>query len=93
MGAANGSQGHFSQASDQERIDLERLREIINEIESLGGTSITPVDLLNRLGIEDDELTLLKAVREIAAASGRPPVIPGAADPRQPGRRKARRAS
>jgi hypothetical protein len=51
---------HYPASSEEEWIDLERLREIITEIESLSGRAITPVDLLNRLGIGDGELDLLK---------------------------------
>lgn len=74
-----------------EWVELDRLREVIREIERLGGSAITPVDLLNRLGIEDDEIEVLRQARRIAAASGRPPVLPGADDPSEPGRRTARR--
>jgi hypothetical protein len=91
MSAPNGSRDYFPPSSDDEWIDLDRLREIIGEIESLGGTRITPVDLLNRLGIKDDELDLLKFTRRVAEASGRPTILPGAANPQEPGRRKATR--
>lgn len=87
----NGSRGYFGTSSDAEWIDLDRLREIIDEMESLGGTKITVVDLLNRLGIEDEEIDLLKTARRLASASPVPPVLPGASDPHEPGRRKARR--
>jgi hypothetical protein len=88
-----GIHGDFGDSSDEEWIDLERLREVINEIEMLGGTKITPVDLLNRLGIEDEELDLLKQVRRIRAASPGREFLPGADEPWAPGRRKAKPAN
>ena len=82
--------GYFPDSSD-EWIELDRLREIIGEIERLGGRAITPVDLLNRLGIDEADFEMLRQARIIAAASGRPPFIPGADDPHEPGRRTIRR--
>ena len=86
----NGGRDYYPASSEEEWIDLERLREIIAEIESLGGSAITPVDLLNRLGIEDAELELLKFSRTVAASSGNPPALPGAAEVHASGRRKAK---
>lgn len=91
MNTCNGTRGYFGQSSDEEWIDLDRLREVIEEVESIGGTKITPADLLNRLGIDDEELDLLKAVRRLRQASPYPEFLAGAEDPRAPGRRKARR--
>lgn len=84
------SRVYYPEGSGDEWIDLDRLREIIKEIESLGSTRITAVDLLNRLGIEDDELDLLKSLRRFLEASGAAPFIPGAPGPHAPGRRRAR---
>lgn len=84
----NGERGFFP-SSEDEWIELARLREILAEIESLGVDKITAIDLLNRLGIEDGELDLLKDARRLLRSSGARAVLPGAADPFAPGRRHA----
>ena len=63
--------------SDEEWIELDRLREIISEIESLGMDGLTQSDLLNRRGIEDDELAVLPTLRLLARRGGNRTVIPG----------------
>lgn len=80
----NGERDFYPSSSEDEWIQTARLREIIEEVEALGGKSITAVDLLNRLGIEDGELDLLKAARALrlegiksAGAPEREPFGPG----------------
>jgi hypothetical protein len=90
--ARNGSRGYFGHSSDEEWIDLDRLREIIEDITALGGTKITPVDLLNRLGIEDEELDPLKGARRLGQASPHRQFLAGTDDLWAPGRRKAKPA-
>jgi hypothetical protein len=69
MNDVNGKRGYLPPEARHERIDLDRLREVIAAVESEGGTEITAIELLDRLGITDDELDLLKFARRLAAAS------------------------
>jgi hypothetical protein len=59
----------FYPSSEDQWISLARLRELIAEVEESGIDRITPVDLINRLGIEDDELDLLKSLRYLRDAA------------------------
>ena len=82
----NGERGFYSSSPENEWIEIGRLREIIEEVEAVGGKSITAVDLLNRLGIEDDELDLLKQARAVRSAGIKAGVTPQR-EPFGPGRR------